>query len=420
MSASIRNIFAIFFIRAGGAGFALLCSLITARILGAHGYGICAYALSWLTIISILARAGTDHLLVKEVGIFFSENEYSKIRGIYLWSNKIVLSTSLCFLLLATIGFKILHNWDLFLSLLIAFFMLPFLSLSGVAQSVLRGSQRVITALFPELILKTFLIIIVLTAAYFSGYQLTHYRVLWLHFFITALIFVLYHMTLNSKIFSNSVIYPTWNEGGLWIKSMIPFIVIDAANIMNIRADVVMIGLLQDVKSAGIYNVATNAADLTSFMLIAANMVIAPSVAALYSNGKLNELEKLLTNTARISFMAGLLFLGIMIFGGSYLLRLFGDKFVDGMAALIILGVGQVIRAATGSLGMLLVMSGNEKNAAKMLCITSLLNIIMNLLLIPQLGINGAAIATLISTVIWSSLLLIVIIRKIKINPTAF
>jgi O-antigen/teichoic acid export membrane protein len=66
---------------------------------------------------------------------------------------------------------------------------------------------------------------------------------------------------------------------------------------------------------------------------------------------------------------------------------------------------GQLINAAMGSVGYLLIMTGHGRDAAASLGVGVAVNIILNALLIPVWGIEGAAFSSAIGQIIWNGIL---------------
>ena len=81
------------------------------------------------------------------------------------------------------------------------------------------------------------------------------------------------------------------------------------------------------------------------------------------------------------------------------LLWLFGPQFVEGYPVMLILVVGFLFRSAMGPAEFLLNMLGQQTACAAVLVTTAILNIALNLLLIPAFGLIGAAAATSASLV---------------------
>jgi O-antigen/teichoic acid export membrane protein len=95
------------------------------------------------------------------------------------------------------------------------------------------------------------------------------------------------------------------------------------------------------------------------------------------------------------------IFIAILIFP-SFVLDFFGEEFTAGVAPLIILAIGQIINAICGPVMYLLNMTGKEKQARNIIIVASIINVALNLYLIPIYGLMGAAIATGVSTVVWN------------------
>jgi O-antigen/teichoic acid export membrane protein len=86
----------------------------------------------------------------------------------------------------------------------------------------------------------------------------------------------------------------------------------------------------------------------------------------------------------------------------------------------LILGTAQVINALSGPVAEILLMTGHQKEAARSLFLAVLLNVGLNIILVPRIGINGAAIATATSTVLWSILLIFRVRKLVGIRSFAF
>jgi O-antigen/teichoic acid export membrane protein len=82
------------------------------------------------------------------------------------------------------------------------------------------------------------------------------------------------------------------------------------------------------------------------------------------------------------------------IFLPGLVLTIFGSEFRDGSSALTILALGQFVNVATGSVGYILIMTGHERTERNIAASFVLINAILNFILIPRLGIEGAALAT--------------------------
>jgi O-antigen/teichoic acid export membrane protein len=84
------------------------------------------------------------------------------------------------------------------------------------------------------------------------------------------------------------------------------------------------------------------------------------------------------------------------------MLGIFGREFQTGSFALRLLTVGQFINAISGSVGLILLMTAQERVFHKIIIATTIINFVLNVLLIPKYGVNGAAFVSMVSTVFWN------------------
>jgi len=110
---------------------------------------------------------------------------------------------------------------------------------------------------------------------------------------------------------------------------------------------------------------------------------------------------------------------GFIVWGKLFLLLAFGSPHETAYIPLIILLVGQLINSGAGSVGLLLNMSGHEQETARGMIVATVLNVVLNLLLIPLWGINGSSLATSVSLIVWNVLLWRVVQKKLGINSLA-
>ncbi|NET91585.1 MAG: oligosaccharide flippase family protein, partial [Kamptonema sp. SIO1D9] len=204
----------------------------------------------------------------------------------------------------------------------------------------------------------------------------------------------------------------------LWLRSALPMLLIGSLYIVNNQTDTVMLGAMKDSEAVGIYTVANRGASLITFVLVAFNTSLAPTFASLYAQGDKRRLQRVVTKGCRMVLLAALPIAFALIAFGYWFLLLFGAEFVQGQTALTILSFGQLANAATGSVALLLIMTGHERDTAIGISASALLNIILNAILIPQWGVEGAATATATSTFFWNIILVVFAQKRLQINST--
>ena len=99
------------------------------------------------------------------------------------------------------------------------------------------------------------------------------------------------------------------------------------------------------------------------------------------------------------------------------ILLIFGDEFVMGVPVLVIVGCGMLINAATRICHSMVSMTGHSKLVFFNSTAGLILNVILNVILIPRRGIIGAAIATLLALTTIGLLRLIQVYWFMRIWP---
>ena len=205
-----------------------------------------------------------------------------------------------------------------------------------------------------------------------------------------------------------------------WLYSALPFMFMGSMYLIKSRTDLVMLGAIQGAEAVGIYFAVARGAQLIDFVTNAANTVLGPNIASLYAEGKTEQIEKILIKSSRGVLLISLpIIIALAGFGYWYLL-LFGSEFTQGKNALIILCVGQLANVMTGSVGLLLSMTGHERYTLISRGGSTVLNVVLNALLIPRWGIEGAAIATASSAILLNLENTIWVRKKLGIHCTAF
>jgi O-antigen/teichoic acid export membrane protein len=160
------------------------------------------------------------------------------------------------------------------------------------------------------------------------------------------------------------------------------------------QAGIVAVSLFEGPAEAGIFSAAVRITQATGIALVAVNFVLAPRIARLYEKGKGDQLQREISSAA--GWSTSLMFLACLVLvpGASVVLGLFGSGFGGAAGALRILMVGQVVNALTGPVAVVLQMTGRESLAIRALAYSFVLEFVLFAVLIPLLGLTGAAIAT--------------------------
>ena len=205
----------------------------------------------------------------------------------------------------------------------------------------------------------------------------------------------------------------------VWISGALPLMLFNSTSVINVQAPLLLLGAIKGAETAGIYAVATRVSDLIVFALTSVNIAMAPTAARLWSEKDLSQLQNLVTRSARCALVFSLPIAASFIIFGERLLSIFGEEFSRGHTTLAILSVGQIINVLMGSVGVLLVIAGYAREVAIATAVCACLNIVLNLILIPPLGMLGTALAVTVNLIAWNVLLAVWVHRRLGIHSTA-
>ncbi|MDA2913814.1 polysaccharide biosynthesis C-terminal domain-containing protein [Acidobacteriia bacterium AH_259_A11_L15] len=204
-------------------------------------------------------------------------------------------------------------------------------------------------------------------------------------------------------------------DRGLLLRTSLPMFSIAVMSLVIGWADIFLLGVWEPSQQVGIYGAAVRLSVLISFVLIAVNTALGPKFAALYARNERAEMGRLARRMAIGMALFALPLLLLFLAAPGWVLGWFGPEFRAGAVALMILAVGQYVSVATGSVGSLLLMSGHEKDYRTVMVVAAGSNLLLNLLLIPRYGMEGAAVATAASLVLANLLAATVVYRKLSI-----
>lgn len=163
--------------------------------------------------------------------------------------------------------------------------------------------------------------------------------------------------------------------------------------------DTLLLGALRSTREAGIYAAATRYMLVGSFAILAILQVMGPKMSELIARKDHDAAQAVYqVLTSWLILMTWPIYFTIILFT-PVLLSVFGKGFGAGDAALIILGGAMLVATAAGPVDVVLLMAGKSSWNLINTLIALTLNIVLNLLLIPPLGITGAAIAWAVSIV---------------------
>lgn len=181
--------------------------------------------------------------------------------------------------------------------------------------------------------------------------------------------------------------------------------------------DSVLIGKFLPLGFVGIYAIASFIPTIIETPLNALDRIVTAKVAHAVVENNMTEVKDVFYKSVKyLSLIGGLLFVGINC-NISFLLELVGKDFEQGTMVVWIISVGALINMMGGANTSIIFYSSKYWQGALLLFLLVIITFICNMLLIPRYGINGAAISTAISSLLYTLIKLALIYKKFKFQP---
>ena len=193
-----------------------------------------------------------------------------------------------------------------------------------------------------------------------------------------------------------------WNTPALCATTVFGFYVVlgNSISFLNTQVSSILIGYYMNPTEVGVYAVAVLLAQTLTLIPSAVQRVTAPVTATLYKKGDIKGIKRIYYSTLKKTFLlsAGSATL-IAVFGPDIILLLFSEEYLVSYVPLLILLLGYTIGASFIAVGSTLASIGKVHIPFRVGSISGILNLMLTVVLIPNFGINGAALATAVTLI---------------------
>jgi O-antigen/teichoic acid export membrane protein len=410
-----------FVLRIAGVFLVFLQDVAMGRWLGAEGYGVFSFFRSVFITISLVAIFGLNISSVKFTSIYFNDKKsWAHLRGFVLWSKALVFLNSAI-----AVAVVLVFAWFFFtdqshqflMTFCAASCLIPLVSLSKLHQGFLRGLERVACALLPEEVIVP-AVTLLLMYVYASHSILTATTCMWIYDLANAaaLIAIVIIVRTSLKLDrDDSRIY----EWPMWLKVSLPIFFTNLTTQLLGQTEIFLLGKFRLMSEVGLFTVANRVAALANLPMNIVCLVIVPIIAREFSRGDRQELKRIVHFGASVSFWGAILISLPLFLAPDFFLGLFGREFLIGKLALFILLGGNVLNAFCGPNGQLLIMTGHEVFLFKAFLFSLIFDLCVALMVIPQGGVLGAAIASTATKAVRNFILDIACRKKLGVSPSA-
>ncbi|WP_224752750.1 flippase [Metabacillus arenae] len=391
-------------------GFLLI--IIIAKVLGPEAQGkytlITMVPLMLQTFMNLGINSSTIYYVSKKEVDLNTAFNTNVLTG-FLLSLLSVGIGSVVIILLSSTTFKEVNTDILYLALL----ALPFMFLMIFLQTIFQGLQNfkmfnsilVIQQTSNLLMVTIFLIVFDLGLkgaifAFIIGYLISVS-------FVLYVIFYKYKMRLNLTFFSKPYFKKSLNYG---FKTHIS----NVMTFLNYRLDIFLIGYFINPFAVGVYSVAVSIGERLSVFSQSISTVLLPRVASLNNEEERNYISSIVSRNMLIFIT---ILSVIVFFLSNFIFTVIIDKdYSESALILQILLPGLAVLSIEKLLSNDLAARGKPEINMYVAFVNVGLNLILNLILIPAIGIKGAAIASTVTYLV-SFIIKVIIFSKITKQP---
>jgi O-antigen/teichoic acid export membrane protein len=388
------------FHRSAGMVVQYLFILVIARLYGAKEQGSFTLTFTLLQLLAILAQLGLDNRLVRKIASNNLIEDKQKLSATYFQSLKLTLGSTVVWCLstyaLAPLiaGSIFSKPWLTEKIQVTALCLTPFV-LIGLNSSSFRGMKNMAGYLLFRAG-SGLLALIILISFYLSGAPLSAISSYTAACFFVCIISFYLWFRKSGVSYQNKLHDVSWK---IVLHESIPLMLTGSVFFVLGWTDNLMLGIFRTEAEVGMYDVAFKISSLAAIVLLSINAIQAPIFAELFSKGETNKLQRHLFSTTKVMFYTSLPVTLACVFFPTILLNFFGSEFKTASLALIILAIGNFVNSITGSIGILLQMTGKQHQYNRIIMIAAVGSITMHILLIPRYGIVGAAISSSVAKI---------------------
>lgn len=419
------NALLVYGLRIFGAFLTFLLQIFLARWMGKYEYGLFALVWSCLIISGELLSFGFYNLIQRLIPEYRVQGERELLRGA-IWG-------SACSIVIASIIASCLLYLGLYLAtmlgglssiyttpLMIALLALPAFALSDYISGIGRSYGWMVRAFAPGALFRPLAIMGLLVGLVALGFNASATVA------ISGAVISIWLTLLLSLAVTGFKIPEVERRGArkykisAWIWAALPMMMISSFELLLFNVDVLMISHFLEPDQTGIYFAATKIMALVAFLNFAIGSAFNRKYAEAHASSDHGALETIIQRSACLTFFPSLIMILFIMGLHEEILSLFGQGFNNAEVVIMPLAIGLAFRAMVGPGERILMMTGQQYTCAVIYLGTVILDIGLNIYLIPVHGIEGAAIATAISFAFMALMLLSAIKYRLNILSLPF
>jgi O-antigen/teichoic acid export membrane protein len=388
-----------------GMALGFVIGVQLARGLGPTAYGQYGIAMAAVAILSVPGQFGLPRLVLREVAAVLPSGNVGRIRGITSWASRFSWWLSAAIAVLTAIcafAYSLSSQGEVAKALLIGAILIPLLTLTRVTGGALQGLHWPVLGQIPDGVVRPLVSVIALFLLFALVEHPSASEAMVAGALAAACSFLAARSLLAWKLPKGETERGV-GDARKWIGSAIPLALTSGIRTLEAQLGVLFLGFLATEAEAGYFRLAMSIAILLSVPITLVNNSVIPVFARLFAAGDLPKLQRVVTHAARAQF-GGVLLVSLPLFVAAkpVISILFGARYAAAAGPVLLIAVAQLISTAFGPSGNLLNMTRHERRVNVIVLISLLVNAVTCAILIPLVGLTGAAWAWIAATFVWN------------------
>lgn len=395
--------------KGSGAGATLGLNILLARLLVPELAGTVFFCVALGIFLSLLARLGLDIACLKNIS---SLHEGQQRR----YFDRALMLAALMNIPAFLIGLAVVYFSETtqayFVHAAVLFAVTALgLSLLSIASETLKAKHKTSEGLFWQTAFQPALTLLLVAI---TGSDLTT---------VVACFAFSFALAILGSIWRARASLPRSGTGAAlgWREMLIlciPLMLIAVMNSIIELSDTLLLGVLRSASEVSIYYIAAKIAALSTTLLFIINGTIAPDISKRWARNDRAGAFSIVRKYSRFMLALALMILLAIGLLREYILAVFGPEYREqGIYPLLVLAIGYFFVLAAGPLGIFMTMTGNHRRYLHNNIAACVINVVLNLILIPRYGVNGACFATAVALAIKNTLLYVQF-KNIERSPT--
>ena len=412
---------AAFLIRVASAACIFLSQIVLARWIGSFEFGIYVYVWTWVLLIGDFVHLGLAPAAQRFIPRYTQQKTFELLRGFVSGSRWLVFSNACGVALLAAISVWLGEPWldqHSILQLYLACVALPAYALCFMLDGIARSYNWVGLALLPPFILRPLTLIVLMVVAYQFGIMADATTAMMATIIAAWTAAITQAIWLNSRLKLTIPPGPKAHEIAVWLKTSFPMLLVCTFYALLTYTDILMLQQFRPPEEVAHYYAASKTLMLVAFVYFSVSAAVAHRFSEYHATGDRARLAEFVAASVRWTFWPSLAAAVVVLALGRPLLWLFGPSFVDGYPLMFVLAAGLLARSAVGPAERLLNMLGEQRACAAVYAAAFAINLVLCIVLIPRIGVYGAAVAT--ATALVSESILLFILARTRLGIHTF